>query len=47
MCLMRASKTIFSDTYNRETLFIPNGDLPANIVDTDEITKLFGICKDE
>lgn len=37
----------FKDTYGRETVFIPNGVLPAKTAEADEITKLYGIHKDE
>lgn len=37
----------FKNTYNRETVFIPNGVLPAENKEAVEITKLYGIDKDE
>lgn len=37
----------FKNTYNRETVFIPNGVLPAENKKAVEITKLYGIDKDE
>lgn len=40
-------KKYFLDTYNRETVFIPNGVLPAKQIDAEEITNLYGIKKDE
>lgn len=40
-------KQYFKDTYGRETVFIPNGVLPAKKAEADEITKLYGIHKDE
>lgn len=40
-------KNYFKDTYNRDTVFIPNGVLPVETVVADEITKLYGIHKDE
>ena len=40
-------KKYFKDTYNRDTVFIPNGVLPATKAEADEITKLYGIHKDE
>lgn len=40
-------KQYFKDTYNRETVFIPNGVLPAEYKKPEEITKLFGINKDD
>lgn len=40
-------KQYFKDTYNRETVFIPNGVLPAEYKEADEITKLYGIHKDD
>lgn len=45
--LSESAKTYFKDTYNRETIFIPNGASPAERVEADEITKNFGIKKDE
>lgn len=40
-------KKYFKDTYNRDTVFIPNGVCPAENAEADEITKLYGIHKDE
>lgn len=40
-------KTYFKDTYNRETIYIPNGVSPVETVEADEITKKYGIKKDE
>lgn len=40
-------KKYFSDIYNRETVFIPNGVMPASPVEADEIAGLYGIHKDE
>lgn len=40
-------KNYFKDTYGRETVYIPNGVLPAETVEADEITKLYGIQKEE
>ena len=40
-------KQYFKDTYNRETVFIPNGVLPAECKEADEITELYGIHKDD
>lgn len=37
----------FKDTYNRDTVFIPNGVLPAEPKEAKEIEKLYGINKDE
>ena len=37
----------FKTTYNRETVFIPNGVSPAEKVAAEEITNLYGIKKDE
>ena len=37
----------FKDTYGRETRFIPNGVTRPECVEADEITKEFGIRKDE
>lgn len=37
----------FKDTYGRETVFIPNGVTRPDIVDADEITRLYGIEKDQ
>ena len=40
-------KNYFKDTYNRETVFIPNGVLPAEPKDAEEIVTRYGIHKDE
>jgi len=40
-------KNYFKENYNRETVFIPNGVLPAEPKEAQEITKLYGIDKDE
>ncbi len=40
-------KKYFKSTYDRDTVFIPNGVLPAKAVEADEITRLYGIHKDE
>lgn len=40
-------KQYFQDTYGRDTVFIPNGVLPANTAEADEITRMYGIQKDE
>lgn len=40
-------KQYFKDNYNRETVFIPNGVLPAKTAEADEISKQYGIHKDE
>ena len=40
-------KNYFRDTYNRETVFIPNGVLPAEPKAAEEITSLYGIHKNE
>ena len=40
-------KNYFKETYNRNTIFIPNGVSPAEKVEANEITKLYGIHKDE
>lgn len=40
-------KQYFKDKYNRETVFIPNGVLPAEYKAPTEITDRFGICKDD
>ena len=37
----------FKTTYNRETVFIPNGVSPAEKMEAEEITKLYGVSKDE
>ena len=37
----------FKNTYNRDTVFIPNGVLPAEHREACEITKLYGIAKEE
>ncbi len=40
-------KNYFKDTYNRDTVFIPNGVLPAEPKEATEIATLYGIHKDE
>ena len=40
-------KNYFKDTYNRHTVFIPNGVIPAESVQACEITKRYGLHKDE
>ena len=40
-------KDYFMQTYQRETVFIPNGVLPAQPLEADEITKQYGLLKDE
>lgn len=40
-------KNYFKNTYNRDTVFIPNGVLPAKIAEAEEITRQYGIHKDE
>ncbi len=40
-------KRYFKDTYNRETVYIPNGVLRPEIRNPDEILKKFGLQKDE
>lgn len=40
-------KDYFRETYNRETVFIPNGVAPARVIEADEITRRFGVNKDE
>ena len=37
----------FSDTYGRKTVFIPNGVTRPKIIPADEITKLYGLKKDD
>ncbi len=39
-------KNYFKETYNRETVFIPNGISPAEKVEADEITRKYGLEKD-
>ncbi len=40
-------KKYFKDTYDRQTVFIPNGVLPAKPKKAEEITKHYGLYKDE
>ena len=40
-------RNYFKNTYDRDTVFIPNGVLPAECKEADEITELYGIHKDE
>ncbi len=40
-------KQYFKNTYNRDTVFIPNGVSPAEHKEADEITKLYGLHKDD
>lgn len=40
-------KQYFKNTYNRDTVFIPNGVLPAEYQAADEITERYGIHKNE
>lgn len=37
----------FKETYGRETVFIPNGVSPAEPLEADQITRLYGLHKDE
>ena len=37
----------FAQTYNRETVFIPNGVSPAQVFEANEIYKKYGLKKDE
>lgn len=37
----------FKNTYNRDTVFIPNGVLPVENKEADEITSLYGIYKND
>ncbi len=37
----------FKNTYNRDTVFIPNGVLPVENKEADEITSLYGIHKND
>lgn len=45
--LSENARQYFIDTYNRETVFIPNGVFPAEYKEAVGITKLYGIKKDE
>lgn len=40
-------KNYFKDTYDRETVFVPNGVLPAEPVAAEEIVSQYGVNKDE
>ncbi|MBR3988858.1 MAG: glycosyltransferase family 4 protein [Clostridia bacterium] len=40
-------KQYFKETYNRDTVFIPNGVLPAQCKEADEITEHYKIHKDD
>lgn len=40
-------KKYFRDTYNRETVFVPNGVAAVEPVQADAVTELYGIHKDE
>jgi len=40
-------KNYFKDTYGRQTVFIPNGVLPAKPVEADVISSEYGLQKDE
>ena len=40
-------KNYFSNTYNRKTVFVPNGVTRPNIIQADELTKLYSVNKDE
>ncbi len=40
-------KNYFKDTYNRDTVFIPNGVLPAQPQEAEEIVTHYGIHKDD
>ena len=40
-------KHYFATNYNRDTIFIPNGVRPAECKDADEITRQYGLRKDE
>lgn len=40
-------KQYFKDKYNQDTVFIPNGVLPAVYKNVDEIKKLYGLEKDQ
>lgn len=40
-------KEYFKDKYDRETVLIPNGVVPAQVKDADEITRLWGLNKDD
>ena len=45
--LSQGVQQYFLDTYGRETRFIPNGVSPAEITPADEITRKFGLAKDD
>lgn len=45
--LSESVKQYFKDTYNRDTVFIPNGISSAEHKDAKDITELYGIYKDE
>ena len=45
--LSRDVQKYFQDTYNRETVFIPNGVSAVNPVPAEEITGLYGLHKDD
>lgn len=40
-------KNYFADTYNRKTVYIPNGVSRPEILSACEITDKFGVCKDD
>ena len=44
--LSKGVQTYFKNTYNRETIFIPNGVNKAEICEADEIAKKWGLQKD-
>lgn len=45
--LSNGVKKYFKDTYDRETIFIPNGVNRPKIIEAKEITERFGLYKDE
>ena len=45
--LSRNVQNYFKDTYGRDTVFIPNGVLPAEPSQADQITQRYGLHKDE